>query len=102
MRKIMFLTGLAIACSVAQGQTWVDGYTRRDGTYVEGHMRSNPNQNRYDNYNAENNAYGGNPYTGQRGSQRDEYSSPPAYNPSYGQERRSRCYRDAFGDRVCD
>ena len=102
MKKILFFTGLAIACSMAQAQTWVDGYTRRDGTYVEGHMRSAPNQNRYDNYNAENSVYGGNPYTGQRGHQRDEFSDPPTYNPSYGQERRSSCYRNAYGNRVCD
>ena len=87
MKKVLFFTGLAIACSMAQAQTWVDGYTRRDGTYVEGHMRSAPNQNRYDNYNAENSVYGGTPYTGQRGHQRDEFSDPPTYNPSYGQER---------------
>jgi hypothetical protein len=28
--------------SVAQAQVWVDPYTRRDGTQVQGHYRSNP------------------------------------------------------------
>ena len=102
MKQIGILVLVLSTCAAAQAQTWVNGYTRQDGTYVEGHMRSAPNSTRYDNYNAENSVYGSTPYTGQRGTQRDEFSSPPTYNPSYGEERRSRCYRDAFGDRICD
>jgi len=30
---------------------WVGGYTRRDGTYVQPHYRSNPDGNPYNNYN---------------------------------------------------
>ena len=30
--------------AVAQAQVWVDPYTRKDGTYVGGHYRSNPDQ----------------------------------------------------------
>jgi hypothetical protein len=55
----------------------VRGYTRRDGTYVAPHYRSSPNQYRFDNYGAQGNT---NPYTGERGSQRHEFSDPPAYN----------------------
>lgn len=29
---------------------WVNGYYRRDGTYVRGHSRSNPDSNRRNNY----------------------------------------------------
>ncbi len=29
---------------------WINGYTRRDGTYVRGHMRSKPNNTKWDNY----------------------------------------------------
>ncbi|MCL4183504.1 MAG: hypothetical protein KJ011_08665 [Burkholderiaceae bacterium] len=41
-----------------------------------------PNSVRYDNYGARNSnsIYGVNPYTRKRGSQRDEFSTPPAYN----------------------
>lgn len=30
---------------------WVGGYTRRDGTYVQPHYRTNPDGNPYNNYN---------------------------------------------------
>lgn len=52
-------------------------YVRRDGTPVQGHMNSGPNENRYDNYSSRGNT---NPYTGERGSQRNEYTNPPEYN----------------------
>jgi hypothetical protein len=62
-----------------------DGYTRphvrRDGTYVDGYMRSDPNQHRFDNYSGRGNT---NPYTGERGSQRHEFTNPPAYNTGRG------------------
>ena len=35
-----------------------------------------------------------------RGTQHDEFSPPPTYKPSYGQERRSPCSRNAFGNRA--
>lgn len=57
------------------------GYVRSDGTYVAPHIKSEPNQFRHDNYSAQGNR---NPYTGQQGSQRHEYTSPPAYNKNYG------------------
>ena len=49
--------------SVAQAQVWVDPYTGRDGTQVQGHYRSNPDGNPYNNY-----SYPGNvtPYTGKQ------------------------------------
>lgn len=50
------------------GDVWVNGYFRRDGTYVQGHWRSAPNQYRWDNYgrNSGSNSYYSpynNPYT---------------------------------------
>ena len=47
--------------SIAQAQVWVDPYTRRDGTQVQGHYRSNPDGNPYNNYSYPGNV---NPYTG--------------------------------------
>lgn len=82
MKKIIAAI-LALCAFSAIAQTYVKPYVRKDGTYVEGHMRSSPNANRYDNYGAKDNIYGNqNPYTGQRGSQPSELSSPPAYNQS--------------------
>lgn len=59
---------------------YVRGYTKSNGTYVHGYHRSSPNQYKYDNYSSQGNT---NPYTGQKGYQRNEYSSPPSYNKSY-------------------
>ena len=71
----------ALAGSVAFADNYVEGYYRSDGTYVAPHYRSSPNQYRYDNYSARGNT---NPYTGERGTQRHEFTNPPAYNESYG------------------
>lgn len=43
----------------------VNGYTKSDGTYVETHMRTAPNQTTYDNYSTSPNV---NPYTGKVGT----------------------------------
>lgn len=66
------LTLAASGSAIAQGSTWVDGYTRSDGTYVQGHYRSKPNQYRFDNRNSQTNG----------GYQRDEFSNPGATNRS--------------------
>jgi len=52
--------------------TWVDGYVKRDGTYVEGHYRQEPNSTNRDNYSTRGNS---NPYTGSQGSRAEDYSS---------------------------
>ena len=46
-------------------QSYVNGYTRSNGTYVQGHYRSSPNSTQRDNYSTKGNY---NPYTGKRGS----------------------------------
>lgn len=45
--------------------TWVRGYTRKDGTYVQPHYRSDRNNSPYDNYSTKGNI---NPYTGKKGT----------------------------------
>ena len=47
------------------GDVYVDGYTRSDGTYVEGHYRSSPNDTVSDNFSTDGNV---NPYTGEEGT----------------------------------
>ena len=46
---------------------WVDGYTRKDGTKVRGHWRTNPDSDRSNNYSSYGNT---NPHSGKRGSVR--------------------------------
>lgn len=49
---------------------WTAGYTRKDGTYVQGHNSTNPNSTRNDNFSTRGNT---NPYTGAAGTKpRDE------------------------------
>ncbi len=88
---MLLLAVFAMEVSAA-GTKSVRPYVRKDGTYVQGHYRSPPNQQRFDNFGARNSIYGSNPYTEKKGSQRDEFSTPPAYNrprsncvPAYGQ-----------------
>lgn len=61
----------------ALADTYVQGYTRKDGTYVPGHYRSALDANRYNNRNSQNRG----------GTQRDEFSADRATNkrnPAYG------------------
>lgn len=77
--SLLFL--LAISSFAFGGDTYVNGYYRSNGTYVAPHYRSSPNQFKYDNYSSKGNT---NPYTGTLGTQRNEFSTPPSYNKSYG------------------
>ena len=88
MKKIVLITGsllVAVCASSASADKWVKGYTKKDGTYVQGHMKSSPDSYRYNNKGSQ--TFGG--------SQRDEYSSglgaTNKRNPSYG-------YRDNDND----
>lgn len=60
------LASLAFAlCATAAHADYVNGYIRKDGTYVQGHQRSNSNGWAGDNYSTRGNT---NPYTGKRGT----------------------------------
>ena len=54
----LFLGGLASA------NTYVNGYTRSNGTRVQGHYRTSPNHTATDNWSYRGNT---NPYTGKKG-----------------------------------
>jgi hypothetical protein len=56
----------------AQGSNSVNGFVRRDGTYVAPHQRTNPDSNVYNNWSTKGNV---NPYTGQAGRV-DPYGTP--------------------------
>ena len=64
--KLLLAIGLVLMLSVsAYADVRVRGYTRKDGTYVAPHYRSNPNSTVYDNWSYRGNT---NPYTGKRGT----------------------------------
>lgn len=56
---------VVVGCSAAFSQVYVNGYHRKDGTYVSHHYRSAPDGNFYNNWSTEGNI---NPYTGELGT----------------------------------
>lgn len=63
--KLIFALCIAGFAVQAMADQYVRGYVRRDGTYVEPHMRSSPNSSLYDNWSTKGNT---NPYTGKEGT----------------------------------
>lgn len=66
----------AIQLAQRSGDVHVNGYYRRDGTYVQPHMRSAPDGNPYNNYSYPGNV---NPYTGKVAP-----GNPDTYLRNYG------------------
>ena len=69
LKKIFLslLVGLFLFSSVATStyaRVKVKGYTKRNGTYVAPHYRTNKNSLKYDNWSSKGNI---NPYTGRKG-----------------------------------
>jgi len=82
MKKLLFSIALLAISSLIPAHAqdvFVQGYIKRDGTYVQPHYRTRPDGNPWNNYSTYGNI---NPYTGQRGYKR----------PSYGYRSRSGGY----------
>jgi hypothetical protein len=88
MKKVSLFIAISLAIiflisTVFAGDVWVNGYYRRDGTYVPGYHRSAPDGNPWNNYSTKGNI---NPYTGKPGYV-DPYKSyspnPHKYNDPY-------------------
>ena len=65
---------------VNSSSTYVNGYTKSNGTYVQGHYRSSQNSTNHDNYSTVGNS---NPFTGTSGSRAKDFSTG-AYNYGSG------------------
>lgn len=65
--KLLAASVIAIASvsSIAQADTSVKGYVKKDGTYVPPHTRTDPNSSANDNWSTKGNT---NPYTGAKGT----------------------------------
>lgn len=78
MKRTAVLIALIALSTAALAGQYVRGYHKKDGTYVQGHTKSSPDEYRYNNKGSQ--SYGGN--------QRDEYSSGTGAtnksNSSYG------------------
>jgi hypothetical protein len=71
MKHLLLLLFFSFS-AFAQDDVWVNGYYKSDGTYIEGHYKTNPNQTVNDNYSTVGNL---NPYTGEWGDKPRETST---------------------------
>lgn len=93
MKKTLLVLAIALS-GQAIADNYVQGYTRRDGTYVQPHYQTQADRNPYNNYSSQGNS---NPYTGQQGYRdpiqvQQQYAPQPyggSYN-QYGQQPRQR------------
>lgn len=78
MKFVALILGLSLSAS-AFADTYVNGYTKANGTFVPGHYRSDANKTTYDNWNTDGNT---NPYTGVKG-EKSATTTPtyPTYTP---------------------
>ena len=95
MRWILLALTAVLVPDLALADNYTRPHVRRDGTYVPGHYSSEPNQYRFDNYSGRGNT---NPYTGERGYQRHEFTNPPAYNTGRQPRRDSPSYGNPYGN----
>ena len=79
---ILVAVTVALFCvgNSAYADTYVNGYTRNDGTYVQPHYQTNPNSTKLDNYSTQGNV---NPYTGKAGTV-DPYKPSNSYTGGTG------------------
>lgn len=65
MKRVALLVALVLLSGSAFADKYVSGYTKRDGTYVQGHYKSDVDSNRYNNRSSQT----------MGGTKRDEYST---------------------------
>jgi hypothetical protein len=65
MNRSLFGVCFALTVHAALAATHVDGYMRKDGTYVPPHYRTVPDNSRTNNFSSQGNI---NPYTGREGT----------------------------------
>jgi hypothetical protein len=75
---IVLICGLMVVPCAAWGQKWIDSYTDKDGTYVEGHWQV-PDDTRKDKYSTPGQV---NPYTGQFNPYNSGMKGPQPANPT--------------------
>lgn len=53
MKKVILVLTLVVFsfAGVVNADTWVNGYTKKNGTYVQGHYRSSPDAYKWNNKN---------------------------------------------------
>lgn len=92
MKKLAFLLVVA-ATSAFANDVYVPPHVTKNGTYVQGHHRSSPDSNPYNNYSTQGNY---NPYTGQAGTV-DPYKQQ-YQQPSSNRGSSNLCVKDLYGN----
>jgi hypothetical protein len=91
MKKFVTMFMVLALASLALADTHVKGYTRKDGTYVPGHYRSDPDGNKANNWSTKGNV---NPYTGKEGTR--TYGGQYGGSSSNGTTERSSSCRTVY------
>ncbi|MEJ7804333.1 MAG: hypothetical protein WKG03_00210 [Telluria sp.] len=96
MKTIIAVVLTTISLSAA-AQVQVNGYVKKDGTYVAPTMRSAPNNTQQDNYSTKGNI---NPYNGNEGTQQalptyNTYTPPPQQPVQHVPPNRDSMYKPA-------
>ena len=81
--KLLSILVIFIGLSAAARDTYVQGYYKSNGAYVEPHFRSAPNNTTLDNYSTRGNV---NPYNGNQGTVNQYNNNRPAQNSAWGQQ----------------
>lgn len=79
MKQILAIAALAMTTSAMASDSYHQGYVRRDGTYVQPHYQTAPNNTAYDNYSTRGNV---NPYTGKVGTVNPDQAPSSTYHQS--------------------
>lgn len=77
MKKLAILFAALCVSASAVADTWVRGHFRDNGTYVQPHYRSSPDNSYNNNWSVRPNV---NPYTGQRGTRAPRYPNNSPYS----------------------
>lgn len=90
--KTTLLLALTVASGLAFADNYVNGYVRKDGTYVAPHYQTAPDRNPYNNYSTQGNV---NPYSGNQGTRdpvqvQQQYAPQPSHSNPYAQQPRQR------------
>lgn len=94
MKTAIILSALLCTAATAMAGEYVKGYTKRDGTYVQGYYRSSPDSSYNNNYSTRGNI---NPYSGQSGTEPRTWNNrTPQYNErTYGNSFEEPSYNDS-------
>jgi hypothetical protein len=79
MRSVFLSIAVMAVLTAALADQWVNGYYRSDGTYVQGYMRSEPDNKYWNNWSSSGST---NPYTSEKGydlPKLEDYLKKPAY-----------------------